>query len=148
MSDVSAAFDRVFVDRLVRKLAARGAPTEVLQLFRSWLGSSFSAAEFQGALQGVITDAAQAGADDWEKVFSPRVPWHRHPLRRYGVPMGGLPVGGLPVGGLLGRPPRRGCEWCWVLLVAACFLVLTYRPRRLGWDAAPARTCCGRAPRT
>jgi len=40
--------------------------------------------------------------------------------------MGGLPVGGLPVGGLLGRPPRRGCEWCWVLLVAACFLVLTY----------------------
>ena len=29
MSDVSAAFDRVFVDRLVAKLAARGAPPEV-----------------------------------------------------------------------------------------------------------------------
>lgn len=28
--------------------------------------------------------------------------------------------------GGFGRPPRGGCDWCWVLLVAACFLVLTY----------------------
>ena len=37
MSDVSAAFDRVFTRRLVAKLSARGMPHNLLKLMTSWL---------------------------------------------------------------------------------------------------------------
>ena len=37
MSDVSAAFDRVFTPRLIKKLQARGVPAIFLRVFESWL---------------------------------------------------------------------------------------------------------------
>ena len=37
MSDVSAAFDRVSMDRMVAKLAARGVPDYLLCVFKAWL---------------------------------------------------------------------------------------------------------------
>ena len=37
MSDVSGAFDRVSVDRLLEKLLARGMPEDLLEVIQSWL---------------------------------------------------------------------------------------------------------------
>ena len=37
MSDVSAAFDRVFTPRMVRKLRARRVPSMLLNVLESWL---------------------------------------------------------------------------------------------------------------
>ena len=37
MSDVSAAFDRVFTPRMVRKLRARKVPSMLLKVLQSWL---------------------------------------------------------------------------------------------------------------
>ena len=39
MSDVSAAFDRVFTQRLLDKLAARGVPAAITRRFGSWLAT-------------------------------------------------------------------------------------------------------------
>ena len=35
---------------------------------------------FQSALQMFLSGKANAGCLDWRQTFSPRVPWHRHPL--------------------------------------------------------------------
>ena len=35
---------------------------------------------FQAALQAILVDQANAGVVNWAQSFSPRVPWHRHPL--------------------------------------------------------------------
>ena len=43
---------------------------------------SGSVSEFQSSLQRLLTERANAGVEDWVDIFSPRVPWHRHPLRR------------------------------------------------------------------
>jgi len=39
-----------------------------------------SVSAFQGTLQAFMVDIATAGHEDWAQTFSPRVPWHRHPL--------------------------------------------------------------------
>ena len=45
--------------------------------------SSSSVSQFQRALQSLLTNAAGTRTPDWENTFSPRVPWHRHPLQVY-----------------------------------------------------------------
>jgi len=35
---------------------------------------------FQSALQTMLADQATSGVANWAQTFSPRVPWHRHPL--------------------------------------------------------------------
>eukprot|EP00973_Karenia_brevis_P049689 6898242-Karenia_brevis.AAC.1 len=42
MSDVSAAFDRVFLGRLLAKLEARGMPKNYLKMFESWLSARWA----------------------------------------------------------------------------------------------------------
>ena len=42
--------------------------------------SASSVSSFQAALQRILADQATAGVVNWEKSFSPRVPWHKHPL--------------------------------------------------------------------
>ena len=37
MSDVSAAFDRVFTPRMIEKLRSKGVPSKLLDVFMSWL---------------------------------------------------------------------------------------------------------------
>ena len=37
--------------------------------------------DFQKSLQEVLVARANAGAADWMTSFSPRTPWHRHPIR-------------------------------------------------------------------
>ena len=39
-----------------------------------------SVSAFQGTLQAFMVDRATASHEDWAHTFSPRVPWHRHPL--------------------------------------------------------------------
>ena len=39
---------------------------------------------FQGALQDILVQRANAGELDWHRTFSPKVPWHSHPLTRHG----------------------------------------------------------------
>ena len=36
---------------------------------------------FQTALQNMLTERANSGVENWRALFSPRVPWYRHPLR-------------------------------------------------------------------
>ena len=54
MSDVSAAFDRVHRDRLLRKLAARGVPDDLLQLFGSWLDARWAEVVVGGTRSGQL----------------------------------------------------------------------------------------------
>ena len=45
--------------------------------------SAACVASFQSSLQKLLIERANAGAPDWADTFSPRVPWHSHPLRRF-----------------------------------------------------------------
>ena len=36
---------------------------------------------FQRKLQNILKDAALTGQENWEMIFSPRLPLHLHPLR-------------------------------------------------------------------
>ena len=54
MSDVSAAFDRVLMDRLLGKLAARGVPDDILKVFASWLEARWAEVVVHGALSGKL----------------------------------------------------------------------------------------------
>ena len=40
-----------------------------------------SVSSFQASLQSILEDRAETGAANWADTFSPRIPWHRHPLR-------------------------------------------------------------------
>ena len=42
--------------------------------------SASSVPTFQAMLQELLTFNANTGVDNWVRTFSPRIPWHRHPL--------------------------------------------------------------------
>ena len=54
MSDVSAAFDRVFAERLIAKLKARRVPPDLLVLFASWLRTRRAEVVVNGSKSSVL----------------------------------------------------------------------------------------------
>ena len=44
---------------------------------------SSSVSFFQSGLQDLLRHSAGSGDPDWARLFSPRVPWHKHPLSKY-----------------------------------------------------------------
>ena len=49
MSDVLVAFDRVSMKRLIDKLTARGVPSDLLNIFESWLHARWAEVVVNGA---------------------------------------------------------------------------------------------------
>ena len=72
MSDVSAAFDRVFVGRLVANLTARGTPPEVLSLFNSCLGVWGAEVAVEGTMsRGLLLDNLMFQGMVWDPMLLP-----------------------------------------------------------------------------
>ena len=85
-SDVSGAFDRVSMRRLVEKLKASGVNEEMLAVFKSWLGSRFAIVIVSGAqsetmsLENMIYQGTVWGPTLWNIYYRDAA----IPLRRHG----------------------------------------------------------------